>query len=725
MELLAPAGSLAVALAAFDAGADAVYCGTKKFNARERSENFSVEELSRLIAFAHRNGRKVYVTFNTIVREREIEEAARVLAELDALRPDALIVQDLGVLRMIREFFPALTIHASTQMALHNSEAVRAAAEMGAKRVILERQISMEELEKIAADSPVELEVFVHGALCACLSGSCLFSSWLGGGSGNRGRCRQPCRRLFRADGGKNGFFFSTRDLAAFRLIPKFREMGIASLKIEGRLRGADYVSNVVAAYRKAIDGAPEEEVLEILNRTGSRERSLGFYTKESMRKLIRSDAPGGVGQLCGRVRRVSASFFEAELSGRLHIGDVIRVQSATGGEGENLTLLELSVGGRSVKKAFPGQVCRIASRGKTIAGNGLLYRIGETHDSMEKRCANLPLQGAILDLSLHLSASELRISVDGKEWCAPIPTEPAGNRPFSAEELAAFFRTLPETPFSAGRIDAETEGRYFVRRDHLKSVKRAFLEWLVRTLSPEQIRRRSLERAENLLRFHRSMVPARLPEGPETTVFLPVGAPAPEESSRAAEELSDSPNPERECILPFFTPETELELLRKRIDRAIRAGVRVFRATSPAHFHLLKSYPGIRIRTAPPLPVANSFAVEELKQLGALSVHAHVELSREDVEELARHSPLPVECCCQGRPLLLATRAETASMRSIRDSLGQTFLVRKNEDGLTLLYPEASFSVEPPLPLDRIADLRVPGPAKESSRFNWERGLD
>ena len=106
-------------------------------------------------------------------------------------------------------------------------------------------------------------------------------------------------------------------------------------------------------------------------------------------------------------------------------------------------------------------------------------------------------------------------------------------------------------------------------------------------------------------------------------------------------------------------------------------------------------------------------------------SVHAHVELSREDVEELARHSPLPVECCCQGRPLLLATRAETEFMRSIRDSLGQTFLVRKNEDGLTLLYPEVSFSVEPPLPLDRIADLRVPGPAKESSRFNWERGLD
>ena len=177
MELLAPAGSLPVALAAFDAGADAVYCGLKKFNARERSDNFSVEDLSRLIAYAHRNGRRVYVTFNTLVREAEIDEAAKFLADLDALRPDALIVQDLGVLRMIREFFPALTIHASTQMALHNSEAVLAAAEIGAKRVILERQITLDELEIIARKSPLELEVFVHGALCACLSGSCLFSS--------------------------------------------------------------------------------------------------------------------------------------------------------------------------------------------------------------------------------------------------------------------------------------------------------------------------------------------------------------------------------------------------------------------------------------------------------------------------------------------------------------------------------------------------------------------
>ena len=725
MELLAPAGSLPVALAAFDAGADAVYCGLKKFNARERSDNFSVEDLSRLIAYAHRNGRRVYVTFNTLVREAEIDEAAKFLADLDALRPDALIVQDLGVLRMIREFFPALTIHASTQMALHNSEAVLAAAEIGAKRVILERQITLDELEIIARKSPLELEVFVHGALCACLSGSCLFSSWLGGASGNRGRCRQPCRRPFRADGGNEGFYFSTRDLAAFRLIPKFRELGIASLKIEGRLRGADYVSSVVAAYRKAIDGAPEEEIADLLGRTCSREPSLGFFTADSMKKLIRSDAPGGVGRPCGRVGRVFDDSFEVRLSGRLHVGDVVRVQSAAGGEGETLSVLEMSVGGRPVKKAFPGQLCRIPSRGKSVVRNGILYRVGETHGTMEKRCANLPLQGAVLDLSLHLSESELRISTGGKEWSSPLPTEPAGTCPFSVEDLAAFFRVLPGTPFAAGRISAEIDGAYFIRRDHLKAAKRAFQQWLLREISPERILGRSSERAEELLRVHRTRIPALPPEHPETVLFLPSGAPAPERECRVAEELSPLPDPGRECILPFFTPETGLAALRERIAGAVRAGVRVFRATSLSHFHLLREFPGIEIRTAPPFPVANSFAAEEVRSLGAESVHAHVELSEKDAEELLRRSPVPVELYVQGHPLLLATRAETGKLRTLTDSRGELFLVRRTEENLTLLYPAAAMSVESRLPADRIRDLRIADCGKGNSPFNWERGLD
>ncbi len=695
IELLAPAGSLPVALAALDAGADAVYCGMKKFNARERSDNFSYDDMSRLIAYAHKAGRKVYVTFNTLIRESELADAAQTLAELDSLRPDAVIVQDLGALRMIRDYFPALTIHASTQMALHDSEAVKTVAGMGAKRVILERQVTMEELERIAAESPVELEVFVHGALCACLSGTCLFSSWLGGASGNRGRCKQPCRRLFRSDRAKNAFYLSTRDLAAIRLIPKFRELGIASLKIEGRLRKADYVANVVAAYRKALDGAPEEETLELLGRTCSRERSLGFYTQDSMRTLIRPDAPGGVGQFCGRVRRVLHDSFEAELTGRLHIGDNIRVQSAAGDEGEALTILELFIGKRPVKKAFPGQLCRIPFRGKTIFENGILYRIGETHDTMEKRCANLPLQGPVLDFELRLSATGLAVSAASKIRHFPVQTEPAEKRAFSSGELTALFRSLPDTPFSAGRITASVDGSYFLRRDHQKALKRAFQEWVNREISVPQLREASSRKAERLLNDCRTHTPLPPPEHTRTVFF----------------------------VRPGTAPETEIPALIRRIADAVDAGVRVFRATSLSHFHILNSFPGIEIRTAPPLPVANSFAARELQSLGATAVHAHIELSEADVEALIRNSPLPVEIYCQGHPVLLATRAETAGIRSLTDLHGETFLIRK-ADGLTLLHPAAAVSIAPRIPADRIVDLRVTGTQNAISKFNWERGL-
>ena len=195
MELLAPAGNLECALAAFDAGADAVYCGLKRFNARERTENFTFEEMSRLLAYAHKLNRHVYVTFNTLIKEDELDEAAQELARLEQLRPDAIIIQDLGIARIAREYFPKLVLHGSTQMGLHNSAGLAYAGKLGLSRVILERQTTLAELEQIMRSKPpVEVEIFIHGALCCCISGTCLLSSWLGGWSGNRRRLIQDRR---------------------------------------------------------------------------------------------------------------------------------------------------------------------------------------------------------------------------------------------------------------------------------------------------------------------------------------------------------------------------------------------------------------------------------------------------------------------------------------------------------------------------------------------------
>ena len=328
-ELLAPAGNALCALAAFDAGADAIYCGLGKFNARERSENFTPETMGKIIAYAHSIKRKVYVTFNTVIKEAELSEVAENLALLSSLEPDALIVQDLGAARMIREYFPELTIHASTQMGFHNSAGVAAAKEFGAKRVILERQMTMDELRIVREKNPdTELEVFIHGALCCSLSGQCLFSSYLGGYSGNRGFCKQPCRRRYYSNQG-NGFFFSPQDLETLELIGELRKIGVESLKIEGRLRQPDYVSNTVKAYRMILDAPdsmPTPELLGearvLLSKSCGRKWSKGFFSEESMKNLIIHDNIGSAGMLIGTVSKIAEKGFAFTARKKIHVGD-------------------------------------------------------------------------------------------------------------------------------------------------------------------------------------------------------------------------------------------------------------------------------------------------------------------------------------------------------------------------------------------------------------------
>ena len=726
IELLAPAGSLPVAMAALDAGADAVYCGLKKFNARERSDNFTAEEMSKLLAEAHSRKKKVYVTFNTLLRESELDEAADELALLSQLRPDAVIVQDIGVVRMIREFFPELVIHGSTQMALHDSLAVRTAERMGIRRVILERQITLEELELLAKRSSLELEIFVHGALCVCLSGTCLFSSWLGGASGNRGRCKQPCRRLFRSDRGKEAFYLSSRDLAAIELIPKFRELGIASLKIEGRMRKADYVADVVAAYRKALDTNDPTAALPLLDSTCSRERSLGFLTGSSMNHLIRPDVPGGIGQFCGRVKRIFRDGFEAELVSRIHLGDNIRVQSASGSEGQAMTVLELRIGNRSVRKAFPGQLCRILSRGKTIAPDGILYKIGETRDTMEKRCRNLPLQKPLLDLDLHLDASALTIHPGlpgAPEWKYELTLNHAETHAVSPEILTSAFRIPSDAPFAAGTIRTEVDGSLFLPQSTLKILRREFWKWTESAMDPEQIRHLAEAKAEAVKNHRRHLARHSFSAEPPV-VFLAPGDANPMPGAAVARELPGVFSPEEECILPFFTPETRIGELRDQVAELVRNHVRVFRITSLSHLALLEEWKDLILKTAPPLPVANSFAVEELQSLGVSVFHGHIELAESDLKELHEKALLPMEQYVAGHPVVLATRAGLPNVKRLSEPRGETFFVERC-DGLSILYPRLPMRQETLPGLIPVFDLRrnkvPPAPPVD---FNFTRGL-
>lgn len=256
-ELLAPAGNIESLDAAIGEGADAVYLGLKTFNARLRTTNFAWNQFEAAVNSLHRQNKKIYVTVNTVSQERELERLYRFLSYLNKIGPDGLIVQDFAVVRMCQEFFPDLTLHASTQMNIASSAGVNLLSKEGFKRVVVARELGLEEIKAIKAKTNTELEVFVHGALCVSESGLCLFSSFLGGKSANRGMCTQACRRFYTAEvpgGIDQGYYFSPCDLQLIDKIPDLMEAGVESFKIEGRMKSAEYVGSVVSAYRYLMD---------------------------------------------------------------------------------------------------------------------------------------------------------------------------------------------------------------------------------------------------------------------------------------------------------------------------------------------------------------------------------------------------------------------------------------------------------------------------------------
>ncbi len=254
MELLAPAGSMEALRAAVFCGADAVYLGGGGFNARRNARNFTQEELAEAVAFCHERGVFVYVTMNTLLLDREAGEAAEYIRFLNRIGADALIVQDLGVARLAQSVAPELTLHASTQMTIASVEGARLCKELGFTRVVLARELAKGQMEAIARESGLETEVFVHGALCVCFSGQCYFSAMLGGRSGNRGLCAQPCRLLYRKEGQAPQALLSLKDLSLGAHLTELSAMGVTSLKIEGRMRRPEYVAAVCSAFRRAID---------------------------------------------------------------------------------------------------------------------------------------------------------------------------------------------------------------------------------------------------------------------------------------------------------------------------------------------------------------------------------------------------------------------------------------------------------------------------------------
>ncbi len=372
LELLAPAGSWEALEAAVNAGADAVYMGGKSFGARAYASNFDKEEMAKAVYFAHMHHVRIYITVNTLVDDSELEELADYLMFLNNVGVDGIIVQDLGVIRLARKIVPELPLHASTQMTITNSSGVDFAVAAGMERSVLARELSLKEIEA-ACSRGTEIETFIHGALCVCYSGQCLMSSLIGGRSGNRGRCAQPCRlpyRLLNSKGddmleGKDAgqYLLSPKDMNTLEILPQLIESGVVSYKIEGRMKRPEYVAIVVDAYRRAMDSyiagdysVPAADFANI-EQIFNRDFTTAYMVNRPGREMMSDRRPNNRGVLVGRVLKLDKQRNKAviKLDKELHLGDGLEFWVTVGGR-VGTTVTEMLSKGESVSSAAYGE---------------------------------------------------------------------------------------------------------------------------------------------------------------------------------------------------------------------------------------------------------------------------------------------------------------------------------------------------------------------------------
>ena len=419
-ELLAPVGNVESFYAAINAGADAVFMGLQEFNARGRASNFTRPMLRLAIQKAYEKKIKVYITLNVLIKNKEIAQLIDVLGFLDSLKVDAIIIQDWGVFYIAKKYFSGLVVHASTQMGNHNSVGVGFGASKGIVRTVLARELTMPELEKIVLKTKTELEVFVHGALCYSFSGMCLFSSYSGGQGANRGICKQSCRRIYQ-DGSEQHAFFSLKDNQQIENLEKLMKLGIHSLKIEGRMKSADYVFQVCKAYRMAIDNPKEiESAVRMLELDMGREKT-SYFLGGDIRDGITDDP--SVGIIIGQVTAIDRKSISFQSSVKLEAGYRIRIRKETDGQQLYVKIDDFR---------FDGNVYQVPADlyGKITKGDDVLLvriktqsfssRLGNEHSLQELRKPIVRKQEIIRNLQINSqnqNKTMLFVRIVGAEW--------------------------------------------------------------------------------------------------------------------------------------------------------------------------------------------------------------------------------------------------------------------------------------------------------------------
>lgn len=700
VELLAPAGSREALVAAVENGANAIYLAGNAFGARAYASNFDREALREAIHFAHLRKVAIHVTVNTIVADEEMEPLRDYLRFLYEAGADAVLVQDLGVARVAHETVPDLPLHASTQMSVSSLEGVRALAELGFTRVVLARELSLKEIRHICAHAPIEIETFMHGALCVCYSGQCLMSSMIGGRSGNRGRCAQPCRLPYTLVdekgqdvlGDKAGsYLLSPRDLSTIDVIPDLIEAGVSSLKIEGRMKRPEYVATVVRTYREAIDTyyagkgyAVTQEERDDLAQIFNRDFTTAYLEGRPGKAMMSDRRPNNRGLLIGRVTAYDwdARIVTVKLSGRLGLGDQVDFWVKVGGRVTATISALTDAKGRAVEEGQAGDTVSFAIP-SAVRDHDRVFKVYDARlmeRAKETYASGAPVRRIPVAIEVRAAIGEpLTVAIcDGEGHRAEGKTdfigESARKRPLSEEIIRKQVSRLGTSVYEMKSLHCDIEGEVMVPMSEINEARRKAVEALdalrlkeieAREHRPEpkftdRIARPTPKKADFLVAVDTlGKAEAALAAGADGILF---GGESYEHRVIAPEEYERAWQMAREAgaRIDFNTPRIVHDGQQKHVEHLLAA----FAAFPPdaVHVHniamlaLVRRLTDFAIHADYSLISYNKQTLAFLKDYGASGATLSPELTAKEIRQLAKESPLPLTCIVHGRLELMVS---------------------------------------------------------------------
>lgn len=759
VELLSPVGDFECLKAAVQNGADCVYFGATSFSARASASNFNLENLSQAIEYAKLRGVRTNLTLNTLIKDEEFEDAYNLAKKAYEFGIDAIIVQDLGLgLKLIKDF-PDLAIHASTQMSVHNLQGVLKLQELGFKRVVLARELSAQEIEYICKNSNVEIECFIHGALCICYSGQCLFSSMIGGRSGNRGKCAQPCRlpyTLIDKEGSKidNGYIISPKDLCGLEFIPFLIDAGVTSFKIEGRMKTPEYVAIVTKIYRKYIDLAlsgnnfviddnDKKDLLQVFNRGLS---STGHLEKDANTNLIYKDKPNNMGLPLGIVQNYNKNkgYITLKLKESIKVGDTISLENENGTYTISELMKDNSKKLENIDIGKNGQTIVIGRMKGNIKLGDKVFKMSSRElnlsalESIKQENRKIPLTAKVTikkdsPISIRVKSStdiNLYKDLDLTFYLNESPVD-AKNKPLDNATVIEKINKTGNTIFEFSKITVELDKNVFIPKlSLLNELRRNILE-MVHDYALKKISRKS---SNNSISIPKVTIAQKT--NPKISVllnilsinldysklenidnlYIPLKYFSSKKYCKILELLSNKFD--LYIYLPTIIKANYRNIFYNNIEKAIASyKIKGLVLSNISNFVLIKDlvdkYTSLELIANYTFNIYNNFTIKELKNLGISKYNVSPELDKSSIlslgnickKELIVYGKIPVintNYCLLGKtnkcyPKCDAKCSNADDVYYLKDRLNMSFeILPDNIQTVTTIYNSKTFSVLP-----------------------------